>query len=117
MSNLQIRIRNIALSVIGVIASTAAIGVWKFYHDWTLDEETEEAQMFDSAEQKVEVIMHVNNAFSSGELIQNRLMDSLLIDKLLIKLNTIENTVKHADSMAKLNADQVYLIKEEIKSE
>lgn len=112
---LSVKIRNVILSAIGVVTSTAAIGVWKFYHDWTVDEKIEESQQFDNAEQKVEVINHVRNSFSASELTKNRMMDSLMVKELLETLDDIKTTVKHADSMAQLNADQVYQIKEVIK--
>lgn len=114
---LQYRIRNVGLSIIGAIVSAIAIGVWKFYNEWKIDEKTEEAQMFDTAEQKVKVIMHTENAMNKAELVQNRILDSLLVDKILHKLDDVEQTVKHADSMAELNAVQVFQIKEEIKND
>lgn len=103
------------MSAIGVVASTAAIGVWKFYHDWTVDEKIEESQQFDNAEQKVQVISHVTNSFSAAELTKNRMMDSIMVEHLLQSLDEIKSTVKHADSMAEWNAVQVFQIKEEIK--
>ena len=111
---MKINYNNIYKSVLTTLAGAAALGVWNFYHDWTIDESTEEAQMFDSAAQKAETINHVRK-IDPVELEVKIQRDADFQAEVLNELKDIAKRQKHMDSVSNLNADQIYQIKEEFK--
>lgn len=101
--------------VIGLIMALLSTGV-KFAYDtakeqkefreaWELDEATEEAQMFEDANEKAKVMHHLEVAPSEGEFTRMQMNQERIIE-------TLENMQK----IDTLNADQMYQIKEELKT-
>lgn len=101
-------------AIVTALAGAAAIGVWNFYHDWTIDESTEEGQMFDSAAQKAETINHIRK-IDPVELEVKIQRDADFQAEVLKELKEVSRRQKHMDSVSNLNADQIYQIKEEFK--
>ena len=81
-----------------------------FREAWEIDEKTEEAQMFDSANEKERVMIHVESV--DPMTVKEMEMNQRVI---LEAVQEIKKTVKHQDSVNSLNADQIFQMKEEIK--
>lgn len=75
-----------------------------FREAWEIDEATEEAQMFDDANEKAKVILHVEEAPTGADFKEMQMTQRMMLEKIndLAKIDT-------------LNADQLYQIKEELK--
>ena len=105
-------------AVITALAGTAAVGVFNFYFAWKEDEAVEELEqkplMFDDVQQKAHTLNTVEQVDPS-KLAVKLAMDSVFQSEVLRSVNQIKKDVSHMDSLRKLDADQIYQIKEEIK--
>lgn len=103
------------LGIIGALLLTATSATLKFYYDWATDEaaedaakDSEKAVMFDNPEQKVEIIKHPREVPSALE-------QRLKIDHDLKFQETLLKELREMDSLRKLDADQIFQTKEQIR--
>ena len=106
----------ILMWLLGIIAALLIAGVGatiNFWLEWKEDEAIEEQQakavMFDDAGQKQTTLNHVEQSLSPEDQKIKVLRDSDFQERIL-------KEIRHIDSINKLNADQMYQIKEEIKN-
>lgn len=108
-------------ALIGVLTFLGGIALVIF--DFGAEMNSYESRTFDSPEQKVEHINHVKTSLSPEQQQKQWLLDSL--DKVSrIKereertkiLRQADSARKVSDSINRLNADQLYQIKEELKT-
>lgn len=108
---------SLIVAVVGVLVGVAG---W-LYNQGAMSKSTE-GRIFDTPEQKVEVVKYVEESPSPEEIWRKHIMDSINTinaiksrakrDSLLIKEHKARLV---ADSINRLNADQMYQIKEELK--
>lgn len=101
------KIRNLLLTVIASVAGAAAIGVWTFYRDWTIDEAIEESTQFDSPEQKVRVIDHSDKV--PTEAVREFMVRQEAVNReVLDDLHKVLDKIQEQDSINKRTHDQIY---------
>lgn len=101
------KLRNALLSVIATLAGAALIGIWKFYRDWTIDEQTEEAVMFDRPEDKVQTIEHIRRINPTDYEVNLKTMQA---DQrhVIEELHEIARRLERIEDLEQRTADQAY---------
>ena len=100
-------------AVVILLLSVLGWLIFNFWTEWQKDEAVEELEakvlQFDTAGQKQEHINHVTKTMSPEDQKVKALRDEDF-QKMILK------EIKNIDSINKLNADQMYQIKQEIKN-
>ena len=99
------------------------IGVVGYIYQQGVKDEGVKSRIFDSVEQKISTVKHVESTPSPQKLRETYIFDSLETDKTNKLLEVLINDSKdvkmhihHIDSLNLLNATQNYQIKEELKA-
>lgn len=99
------KLRNALLSLIATLAGAALIGIWKFYRDWTIDEQTEEAVMFDRPEDKVKTMDHIYQADPGDiKLLQNDMKH------LIEEMHQQSGRLDRIEDLERRTADQAFQV-------
>ncbi len=98
---MKLEFNKIAQAVIISLLISIAGGVWKFYHDWTVDEATEESVMFDSPSQKVITVEHAVK-LNTTDMEIKILRDADIQKTILEKLKKLEEKAEEQDSLTRL---------------
>ena len=106
--------------ILGVLLSLGGIVALIFHFGGKIA--TDESKMFDSAEQKVEHVNYIKDAPTAAQVQVNRVLDSVnkaeaiksrrLRDKKFIEQDSLRRIT---DSINRLNADQLYQIKQQLE--
>lgn len=86
--------------------------IWNYATDKANDKNLQ----FDSVEDKVNTKNHVKNAPSPEQLQRKLILDSINNMHAIKSRKIRDSILRHNDSINRLNADQVYQIKEELRS-